>query len=209
MNRVKVCGLTNPDNAKEVAEAGADFTGFIFHPSSKRYVGMDPNPDLFRNIPGHVKKVGVFVNEVRSKVIDAVIRHRLNLVQLHGSESADYCHAIRTAGVPVIKAFGIGEDFSFDILKDFKSACDFFLFDTQTVLYGGSGVKFRWERLKEYDMDVPFFIGGGIGPQDAVKVRAIDHPALYATDINSRFEVSPGVKDVHLVRSFIEEIKNN
>ncbi len=209
MNRIKVCGLTNPENAREIAEAGADFAGFIFHPSSKRFVGKEPDPELFRSIPGHVKKVGVFVNEVRTRVIEAVIRHRLNMVQLHGSESAEYCHAVRSTGVPVIKAFGIGEEFSFDMLKEFKTACDFFLFDTQTVLHGGSGVKFRWERLAEYELDVPFFLGGGIGPQDVEKIRAVSHPALYATDINSRFELSPGMKDVYQVKNFIREIKNN
>jgi phosphoribosylanthranilate isomerase len=107
-----------------------------------------------------------------------------------------------------MKAFGIGEDFDFDRLTEYKDACDYFLFDTQTMLHGGSGIKFRWERLAEYKLNLPFFLGGGIGPLDAQKVRSINHPRFFAADINSRFETSPGLKDIDTVKSFIQHFKH-
>jgi len=208
MSRVKVCGLTNAGNAKMVAEAGADFAGFIFYPLSKRFVGESPDADLFMNIPAHVKKVGVFVNEKKEKIIEIVRKYQLHLVQLHGTETADFCGDLRLNGILVMKAFGIGEEFNFDRLMDYKGTCDFFLFDTQTTLYGGSGLKFRWEKLEEYKLNIPFFLGGGIGPLDAQKVRRINHPGFFAADINSRFETAPGLKDINSVKSFIHHFKH-
>jgi phosphoribosylanthranilate isomerase len=209
MNRVKVCGLKEVSNAKLVAEAGADFLGFIFYPGSKRFVGETPPEDLFRNIPVQVKKVGVFVNEKKDKIIDIVQKNQLDLVQLHGAEPSDFCHDLKMKGIAVMKAFGIGEDFNFDRLSDYKNTCDFFLFDTQTMLHGGSGIKFKWERLEEYNLPVPFFLGGGIGPLDVQKVRGIRHPGFFAADINSRFETSPGVKDIDIVKTFIQHFKQS
>jgi phosphoribosylanthranilate isomerase len=209
MNRVKVCGLKEVSNAKLVAEAGADFMGFIFYPGSKRFVGETPPEDLFKNIPVQVKKVGVFVNEKKDKIIDIVQKNHLDLVQLHGAEPSDFCYDLKIKGMAVIKAFGIGEDFDFDRLSDYKDTCDYFLFDTQTMLHGGSGIKFKWERLEEYNLPVPFFLGGGIGPLDVQKVRGIRHPGFFAADINSRFETSPGVKDIDIVKTFIQHFKQS
>jgi len=208
MSRVKVCGLTDAGNARLVADAGADFAGFIFYPQSKRFVGETPHADLFMNIPANVKKVGVFVNEKKDKIIEIVRKYQLDLVQLHGAEPAGFCNDLRLKGIMVMKAFGIGEDFDFDRLTDYKDTCDFFLFDTQTILYGGSGIKFRWERLEEYRLNMPFFLGGGIGPLDVQKVRNIKHPGFYAADINSRFETTPGLKDIETVKTFIQHFKH-
>jgi phosphoribosylanthranilate isomerase len=209
MSKIKVCGLTDPLNAREISDAGADFAGFIFYARSKRFIGRDPSAILFQHIPAHVKKVGVFVNEDKDRVIDTARRYQLDLVQLHGAEPASYCREVRLAGIAVIKAFGVGEDFDFNRLVRYGESCDYFLFDTQTILHGGSGVKFRWEKLGEYQLDKPFFLGGGIGPLDAQKVREISHPAFFAADINSRFETAPGIKDVTSVRNFIQHIKIN
>jgi phosphoribosylanthranilate isomerase len=209
MNRVKVCGLTDAGNARQVADAGADFAGFIFYPQSKRFVGEAPHADLFMNIPAHVKKVGVFVNEKKEKIIEIVRKYQLDLVQLHGTETAGFCNDLRSKGISVMKAFGIGEGFDFDRLTDYKDTCDFFLFDTRTILYGGSGIKFRWERLEEYKLKMPFFLGGGIGPLDVQKVRCISHPCFFAADINSRFETAPGMKDIDSVKTFIQHFKNS
>jgi len=208
MSRVKVCGLTDARNATLVAGAGADYAGFIFYPLSRRFVGDKPDEDLFQNIPVHVKKVGVFVNEVSEKIVEIVRKYGLDLVQLHGAEKAGFCQDLRGKGVSVMKAFGIGEDFDFNRLDNYKESCDFFLFDTQTILHGGSGIKFRWEKLSEYKLDIPFFLGGGIGPLDVQKVRNISHPCFFAADINSRFETVPGMKDVDTVRTFIQHFKN-
>jgi phosphoribosylanthranilate isomerase len=207
MNRVKVCGLTDAGNARQVADAGADFAGFIFYPRSKRFVGENPLMDLFMSLPAHVKKVGVFVNEKKERIIEIAKEYQLHLVQLHGAETAGFCNDLKLKGLSVMKAFGIGEDFTFDRLTDYKDTCDYFLFDTQTMLHGGSGIKFRWERLGEYKLNIPFFLGGGIGPLDAQKVRKIDHPGFFAADINSRFETSPGLKDIDTVKNFIQHFK--
>jgi phosphoribosylanthranilate isomerase len=207
MTRVKVCGLTDAMNARQVADAGADFAGFIFYPQSKRFVGENPHADLFMNVPARVKKVGVFVNEKKEKIIEITQKYRLDLVQLHGGEPAAFCNDLKIKNISIMKAFGIGEDFDFDRLTDYKDICDYFLFDTQTMLHGGSGIKFRWERLGEYKLDIPFFIGGGIGPLDVQMVRSIHHPGFFAADINSRFETAPGMKDIDLVRTFIQHFK--
>ena len=207
MSRVKVCGLTDAGNARLVADAGADFAGFIFYPRSKRFVGETPNADLFMNIPAQVKKVGVFVNEKKDRIIETVRKYQLHLVQLHGEEHPDFCNDLKLSGILVMKAFGIGEEFDFNRLTDYKDTCDFFLFDTQTTLYGGSGIKFRWERLGEYKLNIPFFLGGGIGPLDVQEVRRIRHPGFFAADINSRFETTPGLKNIEVVKTFIQHFK--
>lgn len=208
MSRVKVCGLTDARNARQVADAGADFAGFIFYPLSKRFVGENPHTDLFMNIPAHVKKVGVFVNEKKERVIEIVRKYQLDLVQLHGAEPAGFCNHLRLKGISVMKAFGIGEDFDFGRLTEYKDTCDYFLFDTQTMLHGGSGIKFRWERLGEYKFNLPFFLGGGIGPLDVQKIRNVNHPGFFAADINSRFETAPGLKDIDIVKTFIQHFKD-
>jgi phosphoribosylanthranilate isomerase len=207
MSKVKVCGLTDAGNARQVADAGADFAGFIFYPGSKRFVGENPRPDLFLNLPAHIKKVGVFVNEKKDRIIEIAGKYQLDMVQLHGTESAGFCNELKIEGIPVMKAFGIGEDFDFGRLMEYKDTCDYFLFDTRTILHGGSGIKFRWERLEEYDLNVPFFLGGGIGPLDVQKVRNIDHPCFFAADLNSRFESAPGMKDIEIVKAFIHHFK--
>ena len=125
-----------------------------------------------------------------------------------GLNQPDFCNDLRLKGISVMKAFGIGEDFDFNRLTDYKDTCDFFLFDTQTTLYGGSGIKFRWERLEEYKLNIPFFLGGGIGPLDVQKVRSINHPGFFAADINSRFETAPGLKDIDIVKTFIQHFKH-
>ena len=207
MIRIKVCGLNDPLNTREMAEAGADFLGFIFYNGSRRYVGDHPAADLFRNLPEHTRKVGVFVNEQPEKVIEIANRFSLNAVQLHGQEPAGFCQTIRQGGKQVIKAFGIDEDFDFNCLEPYLEACDYFLFDTHTRHHGGSGMKFPWHKLRDYTMNKPFFLSGGIGPDDVQMIREIFHKAFYAADINSRFEKTPGMKDTQLVRKFIQDIK--
>jgi len=209
MIRVKVCGLTDARNALQVAAAGPDFVGYVFYPASKRYVGEIPDPELFTNIPGKIRKAGVFVNENPDKVIDSGKRYGLDLIQLHGNETPGYCMAIRDSGFGIIKAFGIYPGFNFGRVIPYMQACDFFLFDTATSLHGGSGLRFDWDMLRHYDTGKPFFLSGGIGPGDLQKIIKLDHKALYAADINSRFETSPGIKDLTMVQAFIQDIKKD
>ena len=206
MIRVKVCGLLDPRNAEEVAGTGPDFMGFIFYPGSKRFVGHEPDRRLFLQPPG-ISKTGVFVNEREDVVLKKASRFSLDVVQLHGSETAAYCSAIRSVGLKVIKAVGVDEQFSFSALNDLADACDYFLFDTKTTGYGGSGRRFNWEKIKEYNGDLPFFLSGGIGPDDVNDIRSIRHTRLFAVDINSRFETEKGIKDPAAVKDFINNIK--
>lgn len=206
MIRIKVCGICDLRNAAEVAAAGPGFMGFIFYPGSKRFVGNDPEEELFRNIPG-IQKVGVFVNEKEEIVIHTARRFALGWVQLHGSESVPYCAAIRKAGLKVIKAAGVDGDFDFSSLDAFLPVCDYFLFDSRTADYGGSGKQFNWELIKSYSGDKPFFLSGGIGPGDVSAIRELNHPMLFAVDINSKFEIVPGIKDILAVKNFVENLK--
>jgi phosphoribosylanthranilate isomerase len=208
MLKVKVCGMTNPANVKEVAEAGPDFMGFIFYPRSPWYVGQDPNPELFNNVPAGILKVGVFVNEDPVTVIEIAAMNGLDLVQLHGTETPDYCESLKLSGVKIIKAFGICDYTDFDIYGSYIDVCDYFLFDTRNEKYGGSGEKFNWEIVAAYKLDKPFFVSGGIGPDDAMQLKGIQNEKLMAVDVNIRFETATGIKDALALKSFIQEIQN-
>jgi phosphoribosylanthranilate isomerase len=206
MIKVKVCGIRDISNSREVADTGPDFMGFIFYPGSKRFVGDNPEFLLDKFHP-NIRKVAVFVNENKDKVIEISKRYAFDLVQLHGNESVDYCHSLKLSGIKTIKAFGVSVRFDFQLLEPYLQSCDYFLFDTQTKSHGGSGIKFNWDELAGYKLEKPFFLSGGIGPEDSDAIRGFKHPALYAIDINSRFEVEPGVKDVNQVKAFIKNIK--
>lgn len=194
-------------NIRAVTATGPDYMGFIFYPGSKRYVGDHPGKDLFKGIPVKINKVGIFVNELPENILERAEQNSLGFIQLHGSESSDLCRRIRSSGLKVIKAFGIGSDFDFEKLIPYTPVCDFFLFDTQTERFGGTGFHFNWDLLDRYKLEVPFFLSGGISLEDVGKIRSLNHPLLHAADINSKFEISPGVKDPEKVKSFIQEIK--
>ena len=208
MIRVKVCGMNNPGNVKEIAELNPDILGFIFYPGSPRYVGNDPDLVLFNSIPPGIKKTGVFYNEDNHKILDLSIRTGLDMIQLHGNESSEACLQLKSSGLPVIKAFNIDRDFDFESLNQYMPGCDYFLFDKKSEKPGGSGKKFAWEKLEEYSLDKPFFLSGGISPDDAAEIKSIINRGLFAVDINSRFETSPGIKDAVRVKTFINELKN-
>lgn len=207
MIKVKVCGMTDAFNLKRVAQSGPDFLGFIFYPGSPRYVSETAAESLIRKVPDTIEKVGVFVDETPAEVIRITKKLGISTVQLHGSETPAYCEEIRSPGFAVIKSFAIDNDFNFEDLIPFYETCDFFLFDTRSALYGGTGVKFDWSKLNEYIPGRPFFLSGGIGPEDAWNITGINHKSLYAIDINSRFETSPGIKDPAAVEKFIIDIK--
>lgn len=207
MLKIKVCGLTDADNAEEVAGTKPDFMGFIFYPGSKRYVGSNPPDALFSHIPSQILKTGVFVNEEPSMIQEKVNAYRLDLVQLHGGESVEYCAILKEDGLRIIKAFEMNKGFDFVKLDEYAEVCEYFLFDTKTGSQGGSGLKFDWRKIDEYHLNKPFLLGGGIGPKDATLLKQINHEYLFAVDINSRFEIYPGIKDCIKIREFIEEIK--
>ncbi|HET6556119.1 MAG TPA: phosphoribosylanthranilate isomerase [Prolixibacteraceae bacterium] len=204
--KIKVCGMRDPENIAGIAAAGPDFMGFIFYGKSSRYVG--PLFEVDSLVPPSIKKAGVFVNEIPERVIETCQKVHLDIAQLHGNESPGYCRQIQQAGLTVFKAFAIGESFDFNILEEYRPCCHFFLFDTKGQLPGGTGHKFDWQLLNNYQLDIPFFLSGGIRPEDLNSIQQIHHPKLYGVDINSGFEVSPAVKDVSKVRQFIAGIKS-
>jgi phosphoribosylanthranilate isomerase len=209
MIRVKVCGMYDPLNVKEIAEAKPDFMGFIFFPGSPRYVGEEPEMALFRNVPPGIKRIGVFVNEDNHKILDLSMRTGLDMIQLHGNESPVSCIQLKSSGLTIVKAFNIDKDFSFENLMQYMPVCDYFLFDTKSEKPGGNGKKFNWRILAEYSLDKPFLLSGGIGPDDVGVIKSVKNRGFFAVDINSRFETAPGIKDVALVKTFINAVKND
>ena len=203
--KIKVCGMKFPDNREAVENLSIDFLGYIFYPPSKRYVGDIPDEKLFRSTkPG----VGVFVNENAYAIFGYAKKLRLNWIQLHGKENPQTCQLLKNQGLKIIKAFSVNEDFQFHKTKLFEQVADYFLFDTKSNLPGGSGKKFNWEILEGYTGNVPFFLSGGIGPEDAKNIRQINHPQFAGVDLNSGFEDKPGIKNIEKIKEFIVKIQS-
>jgi len=202
---IKVCGMKDLDNVKSIAALKPDFLGFIFYENSKRKVFLNEVDSLLEAIDQSIKKVGVFVNANKNEILK--IQNKFDYIQLHGDESPEFCKTINKVGTKIIKAFGIDNAFDFDKLKEFIPYCSYFLFDTKTADYGGSGKKYNWQKLEEYQFEVPFFLSGGICLEDAERIKTINHPQLYVVDINSKFEIEPGLKNMELAKTFINKIR--
>ena len=203
----KVCGITSIEAANAIANAGANYIGFIFYPSSKRYAltSLSLN-DIAAFKPANAQKVGVFVNETTEKVIEIATKAGLDMIQLHGDEDASYC-AIIQAAFPVIKVFRVSKNVPDFAL--FENVASYYLFDTDSALYGGTGQHFNWEIIKKTRFNKPFFLSGGIGINDVQGIQvlkaAIAGKDLIAVDLNSKFETSPGIKNIELIKTFIYE----
>ncbi len=202
--KIKVCGLRNYENISNVIIAGADHVGFIFHEGSPRYFDNALSFDEIRTIKA--KKVGVFVNATAYSVIDKVAHYDLDLVQLHGNESPEYCLELRNYA-KTIKSFGINENFDFATLNNYVGKVDYFLFDNATPDHGGSGKTFDHNLLKNYDLDIPFFISGGISLENVQTIKQLNLKHLSGVDLNSKFEFSPGVKEASRIKQFIKQLK--
>ncbi|MDE3252049.1 MAG: phosphoribosylanthranilate isomerase [Bacteroidota bacterium] len=210
--RIKVCGMTNAEQVMQLDEMGVEFAGFIFYPNSPRYVYRSMHKEEIKKIRGKgINKVGVFVNAGIEEVLEAVDDCGLYLVQLHGDETPKYCEKIANY-VTVVKAFRLREDDNvLWKIKDYRDIADMFLFDTEGAGYGGTGRKFDWNLLKDLTIGKPYFLSGGIEPEDTEKLKIFaGEPVakdLFSIDINSRFETSPGVKDMGKLQPFIEAVK--
>ena len=201
----KVCGITSIEQASALQAMGVHYIGFIFYPSSKRYVLEKLSlADLANFKPTDAKKVGVFVNEPLEQLLEIAQAACLDLVQLHGDESPEYCATVRQK-VETIKVFRVGA--SVPDVAAYESVVDHFLFDTDSALYGGTGQHFNWELIKGSTIPKPFFLSGGIGPNDIQGVQVMEKTkagkTLLALDINSQFEVTPGVKNLEKIKIFI------
>jgi phosphoribosylanthranilate isomerase len=196
--KLKVCGMRDQDNIHALSALKPDYMGFIFYEASPRYAGNLP-PETLRNLSG-VKKVGVFVNASQQAILHRVEQFGLDMVQLHGDESLEQVEALHNEGLSIIKVFRIHDSIPENSL-DFAPYTALFLFDTRTEKYGGSGKKFDWNLLREWQPS--FLLSGGIGPEDVIELKKWKNPALLGIDVNSRVEITPGLKDI----SKIKEIK--
>ncbi|SFG89009.1 phosphoribosylanthranilate isomerase [Pedobacter insulae] len=194
--------MKHASNIAAVAALKPAYMGFIFYPKSPRFI-TEVSAELIKYIPNGIKATGVFVNEDIEVVKGHIFKHRLKAVQLHGNESVAYCEAIKLTGIEVIKAFGLAESFDFAQLVAYQNVVDYFLFDTQTAGHGGSGRVFDWNLLQHYTLDKPYFLSGGIDLQHTQSLEEINDPRLYTLDINSKFEVEPGLKDIDKIKKFI------
>lgn len=208
--KIKVCGMKYEENIHELQALQPDYMGFLFFSGSKRFIDMKI-PEISKDI----EKIGVFVNQDENEVLSRVHTNALAGVQLHGEESPAYVEQLRIqlkdSDVKIIKAFPVGVSMDWDQLRPYEAACDYFLFDTKGKDRGGNGIQFDWDLLSGYRLKTEYFLSGGIGPDDlqALKVfRKSDQAKLcHAIDVNSRFELSPGMKDIEKLRKFIRDFK--
>jgi phosphoribosylanthranilate isomerase len=199
--KIKVCGVTQKDQIEILdQESSIYLIGFIFFENSPRYYNTKPT-SVFNK-----KKVGVFVNESEEFIIKTAENHQLEFIQLHGSECPETCERLRE-NFKVLKAVGIHSKADFLKLKDYENSVDYFLFDTKTIKHGGSGEKFNWDLLNEYSLNIPFFLSGGISIEDVQIIKDLKHPKIYGVDINSKFEMAPGIKNIEKINAFIKHLK--
>jgi phosphoribosylanthranilate isomerase len=208
---IKVCGITQFKQLQQLEALNIDFAGLIFYKDSPRYMGNKITGKQIKDADFDIKKVGVFVDPGYSELLDAIDEYGLDIVQLHGNETPEMCEEL-SAEVEVIKAFRIPGDKASDIdemVADYDAVCDYYLFDTAGIKesFGGTGQQFDWGILKKAKIEKPFFLSGGIGVDDAAKVKAFTHPDFFAVDVNSRFELSPGLKDMAAILKFLQAFK--
>jgi phosphoribosylanthranilate isomerase len=189
---------------------GIDFAGFIFYPKSPRYAGKHIVGEQLRKLKLRIGKVGVFVNTPYDQMMRTVDEYGLDMVQLHGDETPRTCEQIANY-ITVIKVFRLGENDPISwIIKSYEESCDMFLFDTLGVGYGGTGKKFNWDLLKPAGIEKLFYLSGGIEPDDTEKLQAFFQEEvakrLFSIDINSRFEIQSGVKDLDKIKTFIDKL---
>lgn len=202
--KIKICGMKYAENIADIAALKPDFMGFIFYPKSKRYVGEDFQKSIVENIPEGIKKVGVFVNESFENIVAKCAEYDLDAVQLHGNETPAFCQLLSKLNIVVIKAVLVDERIDFAVLSAYEPWCNYFLFDTKTDSYGGSGQTFNWALLEQYKLNTPFFLSGGLGLKNINQALRFQHPMLYGVDVNSKLESEPGRKQVEACKSIID-----
>lgn len=217
---IKVCGMRDPENIREVAALGVDWIGLIFFARSPRRItnngqltidnGSKRYSDCQLSIINcPLKKVGVFVNTSFEELVETAALFRLDYLQLHGNETPDDCHTLQKRGYSLIKAFQIATACDLEQTTDYEGRVDYFLFDTKSNSYGGSGKQFDWSILEAYQGETPFLLSGGIRPESAEAIRSFRHPLLAGIDLNSGFEIEPGRKDIEKLKEFLKEIQNH
>lgn len=203
--RIKVCGMKFTENREQVEKLDTELLGYIFYEPSKRFIGNPPEASLFNS---DKPKVGVFVDENAFEILGLAKNLGFDYVQLHGKENPKTCGILKNQGLKIIKAFSVDEKFKFSKTEEWEKVADYFLFDTKTKQHGGSGKKFDWKIMDKYTGHTPFFLSGGIGPDDAKSIKEINHEKLTGVDLNSGFEDEPGLKNIEKLERFINELKS-
>lgn len=202
---IKVCGITEAAQFNWLDELGIAMIGLNFYPQSKRFINQ-PLAGISRS--STADKVGVFVNPELSYLLEKVDEYNLDMVQLHGNESEAFCEEV-SQHIAIIRAFGVDENFSFADTESYLNSARYLLFDTKSSAYGGSGKKFNWHKLSEYQFDKPFLLSGGIQLEDIPAINELKFSMLAGIDINSGFEKSPGIKDLDKIKIMMKLIDNN
>jgi len=208
--QVKVCGMTQMNQVLQLDAMGVAFIGFIFYPASKRYVLATNTLEDIANLQlTQAKKVGVFVNEPLASILSIIKTAKLDIVQLHGDETVDYCKRVQEK-VSTIKVFRVGD--VFPNFENYVSVVDYFLFDTDSQWYGGTGQHFNWEIIKSASIPTPFFLSGGIGINDVQGIHVMAGTkagkTMLGVDLNSQFEEQPGVKQIEKIKKFIQDVNS-
>lgn len=196
--KLKICGLKHPQNIRDIVSLSPDFVGFIFYEKSPRYVGNLP-PEEVRNIPASIKKTGVFVNAPKDVILEQAKAYDLDVIQLHGDETTQVVKELKAAGLSVIKVFRVRDELP-NSLADFEGLADLFLFDTKAKAYGGTGHQFDWSILKNYALTTPYLLSGGVSVNDIETIRNENLPGMMGIDVNSKFEIEPGLKNIELLK---------
>ncbi|MBX2963450.1 MAG: phosphoribosylanthranilate isomerase [Cyclobacteriaceae bacterium] len=204
--KLKICGMRDAENIQQVAKLKPDYMGFIFYEKSPRFVGE--NFLLPEDLSPEIKRVGVFVDQPEDYILAKAWKYGLSCIQLHGSESPDLCQALQKKNLMVIKVFSMDDSFNFMMLTPYRNVVDYFLFDTKGVYFGGNGVTFDWNMLTNYQFDFPFFLSGGLSPENILQVQELKLEKLYGVDVNSGLESSPGFKNLEKVRLLISKLDN-
>ncbi|WP_439553313.1 phosphoribosylanthranilate isomerase [Flavobacterium macrobrachii] len=205
--KIKICGMKFPKNIQEIAALQPDFMGFIFYPKSKRFVGDNFSPKSLEKLPSTIEKVAVFVNEDVNRIIVIQKQFSFDFVQLHGNETVAECEILKENNIKIIKAFSVDNYFNFNEVLAYETVCDYFLFDTKTPKYGGSGQPFDWELLENYTLSKPFILSGGLSIHTIGKLKFNKYPMLAGLDFNSRLEDSNTKKITEEVSELIEKIR--
>jgi len=201
--KIKVCGMRDAENIRQLVILPIDYIGFIFYAKSARFVAEKPEV----SISSSIKKVGVFVNSSKEEITAKIKEFDLQVVQLHGDESPEFCQETNDLGVETFKAFGIDNEFDWATIATYEGKVDYFLFDTKSKQYGGTGQTFNWEKLKGYPYKTPYWLSGGISLENIQEAARFEDNRLYGLDLNSKFEIEPALKNIHSLTQAISIIK--
>lgn len=211
--------MRDADNIRDISALGVDMIGLIFYPPSPRYVqqfssGAGIIPDYAPDMGKTPLRVGVFVDDMPQNIVTRVYNYKLDYIQLYGNEPRETLENLRATidpdikpKVKIIKAISVSSAEDIKKYKEYVGAADLFLFDTKCKTVGGSGEQFDWQVLQAYDGDVPFLLSGGIGPDDAERIKNFHHPKCIGIDLNSKFEIEPALKDVEKLKQFLVKVK--